>query len=133
MLCDVMRRYDAETSLIGLSLVGPTPGSHPSPDTRPPGNKSLELRQQPTPTAWPARGSFCDGQSVFSSQADFTGMCVAAATLLEYFASGQKTLEQTGTHSTMSRNSHVIAPAARGLRRADPFHGRRRRPRTPTE
>jgi hypothetical protein len=28
---------------------------------------------------------FCDGQSVFSCYADFAGVCVAAATLLEYF------------------------------------------------
>jgi hypothetical protein len=39
---------------------------------------------------------FWDGQVVFSSHSDFAGMCVAAATLLEYLLAGQKTLEQTG-------------------------------------
>ena len=34
-------------------------------------------------------GFFCDGQSVFSSRADFAGACVAAATLLLYSRRGR--------------------------------------------
>jgi hypothetical protein len=46
---------------------------------------------------------FWDDQIVFSSHSDFAGMCVAAATLLEYLLAGQKRWNKQASYSAISQ------------------------------
>ena len=65
------------------------PGGTHSPDPAARITRAYKLRQQPVePRVSIALGFFCDGQSIFSSYADFAGVCVAAATLLKYSIHG---------------------------------------------
>jgi hypothetical protein len=70
---------------VTVDLVGQS-GRPPSPNLAARITRAYKLRQQPVePRQRVLLGVlFCDGQSIFSSSADFPGVCVVAATLLVY-------------------------------------------------